>query len=80
MTAFRAIASSEGVIIAAEGTGKYKMFLQTVAIIFLITDFPSLYFHEIGLFLLLIAMALAIYSAGQYFVKFGRQVNLMKVK
>lgn len=80
ITAFRAIASSEGVIIAAEGTGKYKMFLQTVAIIFLIIDLPALYFHRIGLFLLLIAMALAIYSAGQYFIKFGRQVNLMKVK
>ncbi|MDC4206278.1 MAG: CDP-diacylglycerol--glycerol-3-phosphate 3-phosphatidyltransferase [Candidatus Manganitrophus sp.] len=80
VTAFRAIASSEGVIIAAEGTGKYKMFLQTVAIIFLITDLPAFYFHEIGLFLLLIATALAIYSAGQYFIKFGRQVNLMKVK
>lgn len=80
VTAFRAIASSEGVIIAAEATGKYKMFLQTVAIIFLITDLPTFYFHEIGLFLLLIATALAIYSAGQYFVKFGRQVNLMKVK
>lgn len=80
VTAFRAIASSEGVIIAAEGTGKYKMFLQTVAIIFLITDVPSLYFHQIGLFLLLIALALAIYSAVQYFIKFGRQVNLMKVK
>lgn len=80
VTAFRAIASSEGVVIAAEGTGKYKMFLQTVAIIFLITDFPAFYFHETGLFLLLIATALAIYSAGQYFIKFGRQVNLMKVK
>ena len=80
VTAFRAIASSEGVIIAAEGTGKYKMFLQTVAIIFLIPDFPSPIFHQIGFFLLLIATALAIYSACQYFIKFGRQVNLMKVK
>ncbi len=80
VTAFRAIAASEGVIIAAEGTGKYKMFLQIVAIIFLITDLPSPAFHQIGLFLLLISMALAIYSAVQYFVKFGRSVNLMKVK
>lgn len=80
VTAFRAIASSEGVIIAAEGTGKYKMFFQTLAIIFLITDFPSPTFHQIGLFLLLTATALALYSAGQYFIKFGRQVNLMKVK
>jgi len=80
VTAFRAIASSEGVIIAAEGTGKYKMFLQTVAMIFLIPDFSSPTFHRIGLSFLLVATALAIYSAVQYFIKFGRQVNLMKVK
>ncbi|MBI3803412.1 MAG: CDP-diacylglycerol--glycerol-3-phosphate 3-phosphatidyltransferase [Nitrospirae bacterium] len=80
VTAFRAIASSEGIIIAAEGTGKYKMFLQTVAIIFLITDLPSPHFHQIGLVFLFAAMLLAIYSAGQYFIKFGRQVNLLKVK
>lgn len=80
VTGFRAIASSEGVVIAAEGTGKYKMFLQIVAIIFLIIDLPSLYFPQIGFFLLLVSMFLALFSAGQYFVKFSRRVNLMKVK
>ena len=80
VTGFRAIASSEGIVIASEGTGKYKMFLQIVAIAFLIIDWPSPYFHQFGLFLLLISMFLALYSAGQYFIKFGRRVNLLKVK
>lgn len=80
VTGFRAIASSEGVIIASEGTGKYKMFLQIVAITFLIIDLPSFYFHQIGLLLLSLSMLLAVYSAGQYFIKFGRSVNLLKVK
>jgi len=52
VTGFRAIASSEGIVIASEGTGKYKMFLQIVAIAFLIIDWPSPYFHQFGLFLL----------------------------
>lgn len=81
VTGFRAIASSEGVVIAAEGTGKYKMFLQIVSIIFLIVDFPnSQIFHQIGFLLLLVAMFLALFSACQYFIKFGRRVNLLKVK
>ena len=80
VTGFRAIASSEGVIIAAEGTGKYKMFFQILAIIFLIIDFPEASFHFVGLVFLWISMFLSLYSAGRYFIKFGRVVNLQKVK
>jgi CDP-diacylglycerol--glycerol-3-phosphate 3-phosphatidyltransferase len=80
VTGFRAIASSEGVIIAAEGTGKYKMFVQIIAVILLTVDLPSIYFHQVGLLLLMISMVLALFSAGQYFIKFIRRVNLLKVK
>ncbi len=80
VTAFRAIASSEGIVIVAEGTGKYKMVLQTVAVIFLIIDFFFFSLRLIGQFLLIISMILALYSAWQYFIKFGRQMNLLKLK
>lgn len=80
VTGFRAIASSEGIVIAAEQTGKYKMFLQTVSVIILTIDFSDSVFHMAGLFLLMVSMILAIFSALQYFVKFGRSLNLLKVK
>ncbi len=80
VTGFRAIASSEGVVIAAENLGKYKTVLQIFAIILLIIDFASGIYHQVGMLLLLASMILALYSAIQYFVKFGRSVNLLKVK
>ncbi|MFQ5949133.1 MAG: CDP-diacylglycerol--glycerol-3-phosphate 3-phosphatidyltransferase, partial [Nitrospiria bacterium] len=78
VTGFRAVAASEGVVIAAESTGKYKTFLQIVAIIFLTVDFTSETYHHIGRFLLFVSMILALFSAGQYFVKFGRRVKSLK--
>ncbi len=42
VTGIRAIAASEGFIIAAETTGKYKMALQVVAIVMLILEGTSL--------------------------------------
>lgn len=80
MTGFRAIASSEGIVIAAETTGKVKMFFQTVSVIILTIDFTNPLFHQAGIFLLLISMCLAVFSALQYFVKFGRSVKLLDVK
>ncbi|HIE65162.1 MAG: CDP-diacylglycerol--glycerol-3-phosphate 3-phosphatidyltransferase [Nitrospira sp.] len=80
VTGFRAIASSEGIVIAAENLGKYKTALQVIAIILLIIDFTSEIYHEIGLLLLLASMVLALYSAMQYFVKYGRSLNILKVK
>lgn len=80
VTGFRAIASTEGIVIAAENLGKYKTVLQIFAIILLIIDFSSGIYHQIGLFLLLASMVLALYSAMQYFVKYGRSLNILKVK
>ncbi len=80
MTGFRAIASSEGIVIAAETTGKIKMFLQTVSVIILTIDFENTVFHQSGMFFLLASMILAIYSAIQYFIKFGRDIKLMQIK
>lgn len=80
MTGFRAIASSEGIVIAAETTGKVKMFFQTVSVIILTIDFSNPLFHQAGMVLLLISMCLAVFSALQYFVKFGRGLKLLDVK
>ncbi len=80
MTGFRGIAASEGIVISAEGTGKVKMFFQTVSVIILTIDFENPLYHQTGMFLLLFAMALAIFSAFQYFFKFGRSLKLMDVK
>ncbi len=80
MTGFRAIAASEGIVIAAETTGKIKMFFQTVSVIILTIDFETSIYHQTGMFLLLLAMFLAIFSAFQYFFKFGRSLKLMDIK
>ena len=80
MTGFRAIAASEGIIISAEATGKIKMFFQTVSVIILTIDFENPLYHQTGMFLLLFSMVLAIFSALQYFFKFGRSLKLMDVK
>ncbi len=80
MTGFRAIASSEGIVISAETTGKIKMFIQTVSVIILTIDFENPLFHQAGIFFLLLSMVLAVFSALQYFVKFGRRVNLLEIK
>ncbi len=80
MTGFRAIASSEGIVIAAETTGKIKMFFQTVSVIILTIDFENPLYHQMAMFLLLLSTALAIFSACQYFFKFGRSLKLMDVK
>ncbi|MFQ5598270.1 MAG: CDP-diacylglycerol--glycerol-3-phosphate 3-phosphatidyltransferase [Nitrospiria bacterium] len=80
VTGFRAIAASEGVVISAENTGKYKMIFQTISVIILTIDFKDPIFHNIGLLLLMISMILAVFSACQYFYKFGRTINLLGAK
>jgi CDP-diacylglycerol--glycerol-3-phosphate 3-phosphatidyltransferase len=75
----RMIAALDGILIAAERFGKYKMILQSTAIVFLVLVVdPRFYFYEIGVTLLLLSMTFSLLSAGQYFLKFGQQLKLMK--
>ena len=80
VTGVRAIAASEGMTLPVERTGKYKMTLQVVAIVFLILQdgllLPSWNLHLIGTGLLYLALTLGLISGGQYFVAFWRQVRL----
>jgi CDP-diacylglycerol--glycerol-3-phosphate 3-phosphatidyltransferase len=78
VTGVRAIAASEGLIIQAETTGKYKMALQVIAIVLLIlegTDLAALgNVHLAGTVTLYLSLLLGYVSGGQYVWSFWKQV------
>ncbi|MGQ0694571.1 MAG: CDP-diacylglycerol--glycerol-3-phosphate 3-phosphatidyltransferase [Nitrospiraceae bacterium] len=78
VTGVRAIAASEGMIIAAETTGKYKMALQVVAIVLLILEGTGLAelgnMHLAGTVTLYLSLVLGYVSGGQYVWNFWKQV------
>lgn len=80
VTGVRAIAASEGLIIQAETTGKYKMALQVVAISLLIlegTDLATLgNVHLAGTATLYLSLLLGYVSGGQYVWSFWKQVSV----
>ena len=77
VTGIRAIAASEGVLLSAESTGKYKMAAQVIAIVLLIledaTSFDRAMVHLVGVIFLFIALILAVLSGSQYLLTFWRQ-------
>ena len=78
VTGVRAIAAGEGMVIAAETTGKYKMALQVVAIVLLIledtfvSDLGNL--HLAGIVTLYLSLVLGYVSGGHYVWSFWKQV------
>jgi CDP-diacylglycerol--glycerol-3-phosphate 3-phosphatidyltransferase len=78
VTGLRAIAAAEGVVMAAEELGKYKMVLQSIAIQGLLMRYT--YFHidffAAGMFILWIAMGLSIWSGIDYYVGALRLLTL----
>ncbi len=78
VTGIRAIAAGEGMVIAAETTGKYKMALQVVAIVLLVlegtflSDLGNL--HLAGIVTLYLSLVLGYVSGGQYVWSFWKQV------
>jgi CDP-diacylglycerol---glycerol-3-phosphate 3-phosphatidyltransferase len=70
VTGLRAIAAAEGVVMAAEELGKYKMVLQSIAIQGLLIR--CTYFHidffAAGMFILWIAMGLSVGSGVDYYL------------
>jgi CDP-diacylglycerol--glycerol-3-phosphate 3-phosphatidyltransferase len=78
VTGVRAIAAGEGMVIASETTGKYKMALQVVAIVLLIlegtfmSDFGNL--HLAGIVTLYLSLVLGYISGGHYVWSFWKQV------
>jgi CDP-diacylglycerol--glycerol-3-phosphate 3-phosphatidyltransferase len=80
VTGIRAIAATEGVIISAETTGKYKMALQVIAIVLLILEGTVLSeygnVHLAGIVTLYLSLVLGYLSGGQYVWSFWRQISL----
>jgi CDP-diacylglycerol---glycerol-3-phosphate 3-phosphatidyltransferase len=77
VTGLRAIAAVEGIVMAAEELGKYKMSLQAIALHGLLIHYT--YFHvdcfAFGMFVLWIAMVVSVWSAGDYFARVMRALR-----
>lgn len=78
VTGVRAIAASEGIIISAETTGKYKMVLQIVAIVLLILEGTVAEalgnLHLPGLVTLYFSLVLSYVSGAKYVWSFWNQL------
>jgi CDP-diacylglycerol--glycerol-3-phosphate 3-phosphatidyltransferase len=76
VTGLRGIASGEGIILAAEELGKYKMIFQMFALHGLIIHYQYLLvdFHVLGMYFLWLALVLGIWSGVDYHIKVIRQV------
>ncbi len=79
VTGARAVAASQGIVLAAETLGKYKMVLQVIAIVMLILpdDFLPMPvgLHRVGTVVLYVSLALALVSGGNYLSSFWRQIT-----
>ena len=77
VTGLRAVAAAEGLIVAAEELGKYKMVLQSIAIHGLLIHYT--YFHvdffAAGMFILWIAMAVSVWSGVDYYVRVLKELR-----
>jgi CDP-diacylglycerol---glycerol-3-phosphate 3-phosphatidyltransferase len=71
VTALRAMAASDGLVVGAEELGKYKLTLQAMAVQALLVHYTYWHvdFFAAGMFLLWIAMAVSIWSGAEYYLK-----------
>ncbi len=74
VTILRGIALTEGIVMEAETLGKYKLVLQATAVFALILHYPyfGVDFYVVGMYFLVVATAVALWSAVNYHVKFIR--------
>lgn len=77
VTGLRSIAASEGIVLAADASGKAKMLLQTIGVHFLIVHYVYLgvSFHEIGMILLVMSAVVGVWSAVGYHVEVFRRMR-----
>jgi CDP-diacylglycerol--glycerol-3-phosphate 3-phosphatidyltransferase len=77
VTGLRSIAASEGVVLAAEASGKVKMVLQSIGIHALILHYPyySVSWYGVGMSMLVLATAVGLWSAVQYHVILFRELS-----
>lgn len=80
VTGIRAIAATEGLIMSAEVTGKYKMALQVIAIVLLVLEGTAVEaignLHLAGIVTLYLSLILGYVSGAQYLWNFWRQVGV----
>lgn len=77
VTGLRSIAATEGIVLAADASGKAKMLLQTIGVHFLIVHYVyfGVSFHDVGLVLLLLATVVGVWSAVGYHVDVFRRMR-----
>jgi CDP-diacylglycerol---glycerol-3-phosphate 3-phosphatidyltransferase len=77
VTGLRAIASSDGIVIPAETSGKYKVGAQIAAVVSLLLDYYLTHdwLRTTGAVALWIAMVLSVYSAFIYFKQYWKQLS-----
>ncbi len=77
VTGLRGIAAAEGIVLAADSSGKIKMVLQIVAVHALILhyEFLGIHFHTMGMLLLLASAFFGIWSAVEYHVFVFRRLR-----
>ena len=84
VTGLRVVAITEGLVIAASKLGKYKTVFQIVSVtclllhyeypLFIESPYLLINFHQVGMGLLWVALAITVWSGIDYFRKFFRQV------
>jgi len=72
VTGMRGVAADKGVVIAADRYGKMKTIAQSLALAPLLAHYPVFGFDPIplGMFILYIALALTVFSGGNYLYNF----------
>ena len=77
VTALRAIASGEGIILPAEELGKYKMIFQMFALHGLLIHYVTwgVDFHLAGMYFLWISLVVSLWSGVAYTVKVSRLIR-----
>ena len=78
VTILRGIALKDGIVIEAEVLGKYKFLLQAFAVFSLVLHYPyfGIDFFIAGMYFLVIATVIALWSAVNYHVDFFRSIHL----
>lgn len=72
VTGMRGVAADKGIVIAADRFGKLKTIVQSMALAPLVAHYPILGFdpHPPGMILLYLALALTVFSGGNYLYNF----------
>jgi CDP-diacylglycerol--glycerol-3-phosphate 3-phosphatidyltransferase len=84
VTGLRGVAAQQGVVMAAEALGKYKMIFQIFAVTGLLVHYTwpipgtglSVDFHAAGMLFLWIALVLAVWSGVDYCARIMRRLEL----